>query len=338
MGTTENTQMNELVSIFCPVYNISSRYPGALERFLDSVRNQTYTNIEVVLVDDGSTDDSAAVCDKWAQMDNRFRVVRHGSNKTINKARETGFRHCTGQFVFNADPDDLLHPQAIEVQHSLLTEHPECQAVFGPGPGPFSVIFHESEINFVPIDTPNYEVNEHPESLVLRNGNLTFWNKLFRRELLETIDWDVTRINDLHLMLQICLKISKCVNLKDTTYYWVQRKLSVTHTNHAESTIEKFDTLILDWNRYISGKHPECYADFLYRAYNIANSGYSALTDKRVKKAWRMRINELYELSWGDYIKSDAPRLEKLAMWWVKRYPAHKPFLSHINRMINRIH
>lgn len=199
------------------------------------------------------------------------------------------------------------------------------------------VIGSISELNNVQ-EPINYEVNEHPESLVLRNGNLTFWNKLFRRELLETIDWDVTRIDDLHLMLQICLKISKCVNLKDTTYYWVQRKLSVTHTNPAESTIEKFDTLILDWNRYISGKHPECYADFLYRAYNIANSGYSALSDKKVKKAWRMRINELYELSWGDYIKSDAPRLEKLAMWWVKRYPAHKPFLSHINRMINRIH
>ena len=75
--------MNELVSLFCPVYNISSRYPGALERFLDSIKNQTYTNIEVILVDDGSTDDSAAICDHWAQMDNRFRVVRHDSNKTI---------------------------------------------------------------------------------------------------------------------------------------------------------------------------------------------------------------------------------------------------------------
>lgn len=328
--------MSDLVSIFSPVYNIESRYPGALERFLESVRNQTYTNIEVVLVDDGSTDDSAAICDHWAQMDNRFRVVRHDSNKTINKARETGFRNSTGQFVFNADPDDLLHPQAIEIQHSLITEHPDCQAVFGPGP--MSAIFQDKEIKFTHIDKPNYEVTEHPESLVLRNGNLTFWNKLFRRELLETIDWDVTKINDLHLMLQICLKISKCVNLKDTTYYWVQREFSVTHTNHADASIEKFDTLIMDWNRYISGKHPEYYADFLYRAYNIANSHYCALSDSSVKKAWRMRLDDLYELSWGDYTKSNAPRLEKLAMWWVKRYPAHKPFFGHINRLLNRIH
>lgn len=330
--------MSDLVSIFSPVYNIESRYPGALERFLDSVRNQTYANIEVILVDDGSTDNSADVCDKWAQMDGRFHVVRHDSNKTINKARETGFRSCTGRLVFNADPDDLLHPQAIEVQHSLLVEHPDCQAVFGLGP--ISAVSQAKEINFAPIDNPNYEVADQITTLkdLLRNGTQSFWNKLFRRELLETIDWDVTRFNDFHLMLQICLNISKCVYLKEPTYYWVQRKLSVTHTNHAESTIEKFDTLIMDWNRYISGKHPEYYADFLYRAYNIANSGYCALSDNRVKKAWRMRLDDLYELSWGDYIKSNAPRLEKLAMWWLKRYPAHKCFFSHINRLINRKH
>lgn len=126
-----NGNMNELVSIFSPVYNIASRYPGALERFLDSIRNQTYTNIEVILVDDGSTDSSAAICDQWSQMDHRFHVVRHGKNCTVNKARETGFRHCTGPLVFNADPDDLLHPQAIEIQYSLLASHTDCQVVAG---------------------------------------------------------------------------------------------------------------------------------------------------------------------------------------------------------------
>lgn len=328
--------MNELVSIFCPVYNISSRYPGALERFLDSIKNQTYTNIEVILVDDGSTDDSAAICDRWAQMDNRFHVVRHGTNRTINKARETGFRHCSGSLVFNADPDDLLHPQAIEIQHTLLTEHPDCQMVVG------TLYPHwEETVDFIPITNPSYEVLDKSTSIrlrLLREGNVTFWNKLYRRELLESIDWDVTRINDFHLTLQIWLNCNKFVHLKDTTYYWLQRDLSVTHTNRAESSIEKFDTLIMDWNRYIHGKHPEYYADFLYRAYNIANSGYDTLTDNRIKDAWRMKLKELYELSWGDYIKGDAPLHEKAAMWWVKRYPALKPFLGKINRWINQKH
>ncbi|MBO4871679.1 MAG: glycosyltransferase family 2 protein [Muribaculaceae bacterium] len=320
--------MNDLVSIFAGVYNIESRYPGALEQFLESIRKQTYTNIEVILVDDGSTDNSAAICDKWAQMDNRFHVVRHDTNKTINKARETGFRHCTGQLVFNADPDDLLHPQAIEIQHALLSEHPDCQVVMGV----LVAIYQDEEINFIPIDQPNYELADQRASMekMLRSGNFTLWNKLLRRELLETIDWDVTKINDLHLTLQIWLNASKFIHLNDTTYYWIQRELSQSRTNRSELTIQKFDTLFMDWNRYIGGKHPEHYASFLYRAYVMATSGFDNLSNDKNKKVWYEKLNEFYKLTWNDYIRSDAPLREKAAFWWVAHFPRHKTFISRI--------
>ena len=321
--------MNDLVSIFSPVYNIASRYPGVLEQFLESIRNQTYTNIEVILVDDGSTDNSADICDKWAQMDHRFHVVRHGTNKTINKARETGFRHCTGPMVFNADPDDRLHPQAIEIQHTLLTEHPDCQAVVGP----LTAIYPDKAISFTPIDKPNYEIADQPASMrkMLRSGNHTLWNKLFRRELLETIDWDVTKVNDFHLTLQIWLNGSKFIYLKDTTYYWVQRELSTNHVNPAGLSIQKFDTLTMDWNRYIHGKHPEIYADFLYRAY-LASLGLSTLNDEN-KKAWREKFREFYKLTWNDYIRCDAPLHEKAAFCWLKHFPQHKTFFSKLKSL-----
>lgn len=326
--------MNDLVSIFSPVYNIASRYPGALEQFLESIRNQTNTNIEVILVDDGSTDNSADICDKWAQMDHRFHVVRHGTNKTINKARETGFRHCTGPMVFNADPDDLLHPQAIEIQHTLLTEHPDCQAVYGLGP--LSSGYQDKVINFVPIDKPNYEVADQIATLkdLLRNGTQSLWNKLFRRELLETIDWDVTRFNDFHLMLQISLNGSKFIHLKDTTYYWIQRELSETHTNRVEFTIQKFETLSMDWNRYIHGKHPEFYADFLYRAYNTATEGFRSISGEDVK-TWRKKLREFYKLTWNDYIRCDAPLHEKAAFCWLKYFPQHKIIFSKLKTLFS---
>lgn len=326
--------MNELVSIFCPVYNISSRYPGALERFLDNIKNQTYTNIEVILVDDGSTDDSAAICDRWAQMDNRFHVVRHGTNRTINKARETGFRHCSGSLVFNADPDDLLHPQAIEIQYTLLTEHPDCQMVAGLGPK--LAIYSDEAINFSPIDKPNYEIADQPESMrkMLRSGNYTVWNKLYRRELLESIDWDVTSWNDFHLTLQIWLNCNKFVHLKDTTYFWIQRVLSETHTKTVELKTKKYDTLIMDWNRYIHGKHPEYYADFLYRAYIKAITGFSELSDEN-KDAWRKKLREFYKLTWNDYISCDAPLHEKAVFWWLKYFPQHKFVIKKLKSLMS---
>ena len=260
-------------------------------------------------------------------------MVRHGKNLTINKARETGFRHCTGPLVYNADPDDLLHPQVIEIQHALLAEHPDCQAVIGP----LITIFPDEEIKFPPIDQPNYELADQPASMrkILRSGNFSLWNKLFRRELLETIDWDITKYNDFHLVLQICLNSSKFIHLNDTTYYWIQRELSETHTNRVELSIQKFDTLTMDWNRYIHGKHPEYYADFLYRAYMVATSGFGSLSDDDNKKAWREKLNEFYKLTWNDYIRSDAPLYEKAALWWVVHFPSHKPFISKLKTLFS---
>lgn len=319
--------MSELVSIFVPVYNISSRYPGTLERFLDSIRNQSYSNIEVILVDDGSTDDSATICDHWAQMDNRFHVVRHDTNMTINKARETGFRHCSGSLVFNADPDDLLHPQAIEIQHDLLANHPDCQMAVGP------VVPHWGDtVDFAPIVNPDYEIIGQDTSIrrMFRNGNHTVWNKLYRRELLEHIDWDVTRINDFHLSLQIWLNASRFILVNEPTYYWIQRDKSITHINPGGNSVDKFDTLTIDWNRYIKDKHPEYYADFLYRAYAMATSGFDLLSDKNIKKIWHDKLNDFFALTWNDYVRCDAAFHEKAAMWCLKRFPNMKHLFSKL--------
>ena len=325
--------MNELVSIFSPVYNITSRYPGVLERFLESIRNQTYTNIEVILVDDGSTDNSADICDRWAAMDNRFHVVRHGKNLTINKARETGFRHCTGPLVYNADPDDLLHPQAIEIQHDLLASHPDCSMVVGN-----LISYWDEPTDFVPIGKPKYEIADRPTAMreLFRYGNHTFWDKLYRRELLESIDWDVTIINDFHLTLQIWLNASKFIYLKDTTYYYIRREMSETLSgNCGKINVGKFDTLTMDWNRYIYEKHPEYYSDYLFRAYNFAVDGYNELADDETKNSFRMHLLALKNLTFRDYIKSDAPIYEKMAFGWLMHFPGHKPFISKLKSIIS---
>ncbi len=324
--------MNDLVSIFSPVYNITSRYPGVLERFLDSVSSQTYTNIEVILVDDGSTDNSADICNQWVQRDSRFRLVRHDTNRTINKARETGFRNSKGRFVFNADPDDLLHPQVIEIQHALLTQHPDCQCVIGIG-YPF---FNDKELDIAPIDKPDYETVDQREILrrILRSGGHALWNRLYRRELLETIDWDVTRYNDFHLTLQICLNGSKFIYLKDITYFWIQRELSTTHTDLKFMSTQKFDDFTMEWNRYVHGKHPELYADFLYRTYNLLVTGFDRLSDED-KKVWRRKLREFYNLTWRDYVKCDAPLHEKVSLWWEMHFPQHKPLLSKLKSLLS---
>ena len=100
-----------LISVIIPVYNVAPY----LERCLDSVAAQTWENLEVWLVDDGSTDGSLALCEARAEQDSRFRVLRQ-ANAGVSAARNRGMDHAAGQYLQFVDGDDFLPPDATENQ------------------------------------------------------------------------------------------------------------------------------------------------------------------------------------------------------------------------------
>lgn len=102
------------VSVLIPVFNVEE----FLDRCIDSVINQTYQNLEIVIVDDGSSDKSPEKCDDWARKDYRIHVI-HKKNGGLSSARNTGIRFATGEFVTHLDSDDWLERNAIEL---LVTE------------------------------------------------------------------------------------------------------------------------------------------------------------------------------------------------------------------------
>ena len=109
--------MEDLVSVVVPVYN-SEKY---LEDCLDSIINQTYRNLDIILVDDGSTDSSGDICEKYAQKDSRITVI-HKVNGGNGDARNEGYRQAKGQWLVMADNDDLLHLQQIEILLNIANE------------------------------------------------------------------------------------------------------------------------------------------------------------------------------------------------------------------------
>ena len=111
--------MNDiLVSIIIPVYNTENY----LKETLDSVRNQTYGNFEVNLVDDGSTDNSPEICDEYGQIDNRFHVF-HIKNGGVSNARNFALTKIHGQYCAFLDSDDLLKPLFMEVMLHAAVNH-----------------------------------------------------------------------------------------------------------------------------------------------------------------------------------------------------------------------
>ena len=104
----ETQKMEPLVSVIIPVYNV---FPY-LQEALESVINQTYQNLEIIVVDDGSTDGSGPLCDKY-RYDSRVKVI-HQVNRGLSGARNTGFDHMTGEYVAFLDSDDILFPDMIQ--------------------------------------------------------------------------------------------------------------------------------------------------------------------------------------------------------------------------------
>ena len=109
-----NKTDNPLVSIIVPIYNTSEYLP----RCLDSIINQTHKNLEIILIDDGSTDDSSKIADDYAKKDKRIKVI-HQKNAGQSAARNVGIKKATGEYINFTDSDDKQKPDFIETLLNL---------------------------------------------------------------------------------------------------------------------------------------------------------------------------------------------------------------------------
>lgn len=130
--------MDELISVIVPIYN-TGKY---LVECVESLRKQTYSNIEIILVDDGSTDASIEICDEFAEKDSRVKVF-HKKNEGVAVARNFGIQQSNGQYVVIVDSDDVAVDRMIEVLYTKIKENDADIAV-----GNY-YIYDESDVLFL---------------------------------------------------------------------------------------------------------------------------------------------------------------------------------------------
>ena len=128
----------EEFSIIVPVYN-NEKY---LRQCLDSIRSQTYLYFEVILVDDGSTDNSGKICDEYAEQDERFRVI-HQPNGGVTRARKTGIQNAKNEYIAWVDSDDYIGPDLLENLHTIIEEYAPDMIAFG-----LTIISNDGRISF----------------------------------------------------------------------------------------------------------------------------------------------------------------------------------------------
>ena len=232
--------MEELISIIVPVYNIE-RY---LPRCLDSIYHQTYKTIEILLIDDGSTDRSGEICDEYARKDSRCRVF-HQQNKGQWFARNTGQKASKGSFILFIDGDDYFHYDMIHQMHRAITAGEGYDvAVVG---ALSTEKLDEDQTKPIPYEWKEYTQKEFLTSLLSSNDypHPQVWNKLFRKTCLDGIQSRPFRYSeDLDFVLRFFLKTEKAVGTKEVMYYWLKHDTQVSRVQNAEILFCKSNTEI----------------------------------------------------------------------------------------------
>ncbi len=170
------------ITVIVPVYNVENY----LEEAINSVISQTYKNLEILIIDDGSTDNSSQICDKYAKKDIRIKVF-HQTNKGLSGARNTGLKNATGKYIMFLDSDDKFEPQACETMYKFI-ERTKADYAIGnyinideDGSKWENPIFKKDTYKEFTLSIKDYE-----KSFYIMNSAV--WNKIFRKSFLDSLN------------------------------------------------------------------------------------------------------------------------------------------------------
>lgn len=221
----------QLISILVPVYNVENYLP----RCLESIIGQTYQNLEIVLVDDGSTDKSGEICDAYAKKDSRIRVI-HQENKGLSMARNAALEVVTGDYILFVDSDDWIEQDMVEYLYQKIKDTGAEIAVCG----------------YVNIDEKNIKTNMNYEEQVLSGEQMLVelcrddkiknyaCGQLIQRDLLKGIQFPQGRnFEDISTTYRWVEKTDKVVFGKEAKYNYYRRGDSITLKKSAKTNFER---------------------------------------------------------------------------------------------------
>lgn len=226
---------NEIVSVIIPVYNVFEKY---FKLCIDSILKQTYSQIEIVIVDDGSNEETRKLCDRIKNMDKRIKVF-HKKNEGVSSARNFGINNCTGRYVIFVDADDFLHNDMIEILYKnaksinadismcgFLVRYPNGKIVKCNNTKKTTIFTKEECIKaFLEDDT----------------FGIAVWNKLFNKKSIEKIYFNEKySVNEDKLfLLQVILKSNYIIYEDLCKYEYIKRDNSVT----SQVSMKKLDVI-----------------------------------------------------------------------------------------------
>ncbi len=228
------TSSSPLVSVIVPVYNVEPY----LRRCLDSIVNQSYTNLEIILVDDGSLDNSPQICDDYAAKDKRI-IVIHKKNGGLSDARNAGLDVCKGEYISFVDSDDWVDEKYVEKLFSLIIEE-NADIAIGENLKTDGKISAKQE-NVIVKAYSTRDALFH----LFRKTHIAFvisCGKIYKRNLFKSIRFPVGKFHEDEFTTYILFYNSKKIlYTSQILYYYYQRVGSIVSTRHPWDVLEVFE-------------------------------------------------------------------------------------------------
>lgn len=241
--------MGDKISVIVPIYKVEDY----LHRCVDSIINQTYANLEIILVDDGSPDNCPMICDEYAKKDSRIRVI-HKKNGGLSDARNAGLDIATGEYIMFIDSDDFVDEEMMESMMKNMIDNKVDMVVCN-----IKYVYEDREVvkyNQADRILDKYEAMEE----YLRDGvvQAVAWNKLYKKSLINDMRYKVGKTNeDEFFTYKVVDKTDKVYYNSRPFYNYIQRDSSIM----GKYSINRLDGVEASYERlnFIKEKYPTLY-------------------------------------------------------------------------------
>lgn len=227
----------EKITVIVPVYNIMEYLP----RCVKSITEQTYDNLEIILVDDGSTDGTGELCDRQAELDDRIRVF-HKENGGSSSARNLGLKKATGAYIGFIDSDDYIEPWMFDTLYEgMIRENASIVQIGRDEVNPDGT--KRPDVCTPPAQPEKIEAEDFMRELLMHRGDCSFCTKLVRREVLGQEEFPEGILNeDFHLLVRILPGASSVLSLPGYGYHVFYRE----NSNSRKKNKEEFSRVYAD--------------------------------------------------------------------------------------------
>lgn len=271
--------MNDLISIIVPVYKVEKE----IDRCVDSLLKQTYKNIEIILVDDGSPDNCPELCDQYAKEDNRVCVI-HKKNGGLSDARNSGLKAATGDYILYVDSDDYINLDSCE-KFLKSTLGGKVDIIVG------NAIMEKADAKELMVHTATpsgicYKSNEFiKKAIKAYQWYAPAWLNMYRREFLLENDLFYKKgiyFEDMQMLPRVFLKANSITCMDEIFYHYVIREASITTSEkNKKKEMDSFQNLKewkqlfdsiqdIDLQKYLYGMLIKCYLHEC-RIYGVEN-------------------------------------------------------------------